>query len=371
MKARISRTLVLWTCVSLACACGDDSSGEDGDSDDDAGRGGARAAGSSAAGAGFGSRAGAGGRGGSGGSGGAGGRGGAGGSGGSGGTAGNPIPIGPLPDLGYVGCPDFWGCACLIGGDEAQPWHVCAPPCEGAMSACEAAPSASARAECQPQPVNVLGRRFLAEVEGACVLHCDGGLTCPDGLTCTAAGQGTQLCVAPGVVPYPAMLQPSAEPAETPVTAAPLQQLCEGRAVNVDGELDGDDPLYRRAAQDATGCMLAPDDWRYRYDLYEYELVGDGPHELTAHTCGAAASFDTVINVYQDRQGSAAPLDIAAPCAHLLAVADDSVYCEGSASLVRMTGLAAGVVQVMVTSFGPDETGTYQLTVESPTSTCR
>jgi hypothetical protein len=85
---------------------------------------------------------------------------------------------------------------------------------------------------------------------------------------------------------------------------------------------------------------------------------------------GAFHPIDTVVRAYQDSEGTDHPLDLDDACPHLLTQADDGCSNYGGPSLLRMTGLREGTVQIAVTTFGgpPDMPEPHVLHAWSDTS---
>jgi len=133
------------------------------------------------------------------------------------------------------------------------------------------------------------------------------------------------------------------------------------------GDLDAADPVYNRAT--LPGCTLSPLGTAVSYETWEWALIGAGPHDLTADLCGAA-TFDSVLGVYQAPDGARFPFDPAAPCDNLLFTSDDAAECGDATSYLAATGLASGFVEVIVTSATNGELGTYDLSFSSTTAPC-
>jgi hypothetical protein len=142
-----------------------------------------------------------------------------------------------------------------------------------------------------------------------------------------------------------------------------------------EGTLEDTDAPFIRVTNN---CVLPPPGYTYTVDVYALELVGPGPHHLVVDTCDSELLFsgqaffpiDTVLMAYQDSDGSDDPLDLDDACPHLLAQADDGCSNHAGPSLLRMTGLREGTVQIAVTTFGgpPTTPMPYVLHVWSDTS---
>lgn len=88
---------------------------------------------------------------------------------------GDSTPYGPCPDGGP--CPLDPMEACITDDVDAPTYSFCSATCLD-VSQCPAAPSGSAVPSCEP--LTPLGIPF-----SACVLRCETGATCPDGMACT------------------------------------------------------------------------------------------------------------------------------------------------------------------------------------------
>ncbi len=164
--------------------------------------------------------------------------------------------------------------------------------------------------------------------------------------------------------------------AASPVRVPLLDGSVELHAEHVfDGTLDNTDAPFIRVTD---SCGQPPAGYTYTVDVYAVELVGPGPHRLVVDTCDSELLFsgqafypiDTVVMAYQDSDGSDHPLDLDDACPHLLEQADDGCSNVAGPSLLRMTGLREGTVQIAVTTFGgpPATPMPYVLHVWSDTS---
>ncbi len=132
----------------------------------------------------------------------------------------------------------------------------------------------------------------------------------------------------------------------------------------LDQPLDGTEATFNRpfASADGSGCGLSGTGSMVFHDVYSYTLTG-GPTNYNVSTCNNA-DFDTVVAIYQAADGSADPFDPADACTNLVGYNDDgdlgATDC-GATSAVDVTGLIDGDIQVVVTSFANDQTGTYTL----------
>ena len=133
---------------------------------------------------------------------------------------------------------------------------------------------------------------------------------------------------------------------------------------SVDGVLDNNDPTFARPTA-ANNCTVSGTYTNVYYEVYTYELTGPGPHNLVASTCNAA-DFDTLLAVYQSPGGAADPFDPAAGCDNIVGFNDDGAGC-GLTSSVTLNDLEAGIVQVVVTSFGNAQSGNFTLDISSTT----
>jgi hypothetical protein len=116
-------------------------------------------------------------------------------------------------------------------------------------------------------------------------------------------------------------------------------------------------------------CLEPPAGYEYYVDVYSVNLVGPGPHDLVADTCDSPQA-DGMLYLYQDDQGSAAPLDLDNACPHLVAMDDAACGVLSGWARIRASGLAAGTVQVVVTTFGTTASAPapYDLKLISDTS---
>jgi hypothetical protein len=164
--------------------------------------------------------------------------------------------------------------------------------------------------------------------------------------------------------------------ATSPQRAPILDGSAELHAEHVfNGTLEGIDAPFIRVTD---SCGQPPPGYTYTVDVYAVELVGPGPHRLVVDTCDSELLFsgqvfnpiDTVVMAYQDSDGSNHPLDLDNACPHLLEQADDGCSNYAGPSLLRMSGLHEGTVQIAVTTFGgpPTTPMPYVLHVRSDTS---
>jgi len=139
-----------------------------------------------------------------------------------------------------------------------------------------------------------------------------------------------------------------------------------------DGELfssslDASDPTFNRSFG-ATSCGLSGTGTAVYFEVYEFELVGAGPHDLTVDLCNLA-TFDTTVAVYQEATGAASPFDSSDACLNRVGFNDDGTGCSLT-SYLELTGLVEGDVDVVVSSFGNGTTGAYDVVLSSTTSEC-
>src|SRR5450432_2273959 len=164
--------------------------------------------------------------------------------------------------------------------------------------------------------------------------------------------------------------------ATSPQRAPILDGSAELHAEHVfNGTLEHIDAPFIRVTD---SCGQPPPGYTYTVDVYAVELVGPGPHRLVVDTCDSELLFsgqvfnpiDTVVMAYQDSDGSNHPLDLDNACPHLLEQADDGCSNYAGPSLLRMSGLHEGTVQIAVTTFGgpPTTPMPYVLHVRSDTS---
>lgn len=164
--------------------------------------------------------------------------------------------------------------------------------------------------------------------------------------------------------------------ATSPQRAPILDGSAELHAEHVfNGTLEDIDAPFIRVTDN---CGQPPPGYTYTVDVYAVELVGPGPHRLVVDTCDSELLFtgqvfnpiDTVVMAYQDSDGSNHPLDLDNACPHLLEQADDGCSNYAGPSLLRMSGLHEGTVQIAVTTFGgpPTTPMPYVLHVRSDTS---
>jgi hypothetical protein len=164
--------------------------------------------------------------------------------------------------------------------------------------------------------------------------------------------------------------------ATSPQRAPILDGSAELHAEHVfNGTLEDIDAPFIRVTD---SCGQPPPGYTYTVDVYAVQLVGPGPHRLVVDTCDSELLFsgqvfnpiDTVVMAYQDSNGSNHPLDLDNACPHLLEQADDGCSNYAGPSLLRMSGLHEGTVQIAVTTFGgpPTTPMPYVLHVRSDTS---
>jgi len=135
------------------------------------------------------------------------------------------------------------------------------------------------------------------------------------------------------------------------------------------GELTTDDLRVHRSVRHATGCGTSPETYFYYQDVYAIELVGPGPHRLVLDSCGKGA-FALAVMIYA-KSGSATPYDTGNTCLNLLSSTEASGTKPcGQGVSARLQGFQPGIVYIVVTSNGPEITGSYTLSLTSETSRC-
>jgi hypothetical protein len=206
-----------------------------------------------------------------------------------------------------------------------------------------------------------------------CVLPCDAdaGTGCPQGYECIGhrAAIGP-FCAVPGSYitdvsgRYDSTTPPAVQPAAPVASTA---RLCG--SMDLSGDLAVGDLHLNRNVKIGMDCHTSPASYFYYQDVYAIELVGAGPHRLVLDSCGQV-QFGMSVMIYA-KIGSSAPYDTSNICLNLIASADPSGKqgCSQGVS-TRIEGLAAGIVYIVVTSNGPDVTGSYTLSVSSETSHC-
>ncbi|HSN76684.1 MAG TPA: S8 family serine peptidase, partial [Anaerolineae bacterium] len=128
------------------------------------------------------------------------------------------------------------------------------------------------------------------------------------------------------------------------------------------GELTPNDPVFNRPVGFGASCSLSGVGTAVHYDVYSYNLGGPTPHDLFASLVGGT-TMDTVLVFYQAPDGSANPFDPAQGCLNSVAFNDD--FGVGLQSQISATGLGAGWIDVVVTTFDNGETGAYTMDVAS------
>jgi len=104
--------------------------------------------------------------------------------------------------------------------------------------------------------------------------------------------------------------------------------------------------------------------WSVAYDAFQYNLVGPGPHEVTAETCNESTG-DTYLYLYQAPGGAANAFNPAGTCTNL--IDEDDQGC-GNQSRVTSTTLSDGFYTVVVSpwwALGGNVNG--NIIVEAPT----
>jgi hypothetical protein len=290
----------------------------------------------------------------------------------SSGSAGTAAAI-SLPTTGpYRACADFdvtspsTGCIC---SDEGQGSTVCLPTCMK-TSDCPQPPQGGPPVQC----IAAQGGLF-----SYCVMPCTGGAdggtssACPSGYTCSGQRDIVgPFCAVPGspisdvTLRYDTTTPAPVAPATPVGTTRPV---CSTPTV-LSGSLSSSSLSLTRALSTTSGCLASPYS-SYPQDVYAIELAGPGPHELTLDSCGHSA-FPMALMVFQ-KPGSTAPYDTKNVCNNLISSADPSGEpgCSGGGDLSRIVGMQPGTVFIVVTTEDPSgESGAYQLTVTSDTSSC-
>ncbi|NCC31368.1 MAG: hypothetical protein EOM24_04995, partial [Chloroflexia bacterium] len=130
------------------------------------------------------------------------------------------------------------------------------------------------------------------------------------------------------------------------------------------GELTATTPVFNRPVGSGVSCNLSGVGTAAHYEVYSYNLGGPEPHHLLASTVGGA-TMDTVLVFYQASDGSANPFDPTQPCLNTVAYNDDAA--GGLQSQLEVSNLLAGQVDVVLTTFENNVTGSYTMQVESNT----
>ncbi|HSM49809.1 MAG TPA: hypothetical protein VLA75_00250, partial [Thermoanaerobaculia bacterium] len=130
----------------------------------------------------------------------------------------------------------------------------------------------------------------------------------------------------------------------------------------VSGELTAGDPTFNRPVGFGGSCSLSGVGTAVHYDVYSFELLGPAPHDLFASLVGGT-TMDTVMVFYQAAGGTQNPFNPAAGCANSVAFNDD--FGSGLQSQISGTGLAAGWIDIVVTTFSNGTTGAYTMQVSS------
>ncbi len=146
-------------------------------------------------------------------------------------------------------------------------------------------------------------------------------------------------------------------PDGTTVQIQPGAPVCGGEAA---GSLDITDDTYNRGFGVGASCALSGSGTDVFYDVYTF--TADAGDDVLASTCNAA-SFDTTVMVYQAPDGSANPFNPADACANTIAYNDDTAGCGGNTSQVQTGALLAGEYQVVVSTFGNNQSGGYTLSL--------
>jgi hypothetical protein len=264
----------------------------------------------------------------------------------------------PVRTVEYLGCaqnPN--GCRyCATGGTIDDAWTFCTWECT-VDNPCAPASTGNVPAQC------------VRDLNGslACALPCKDGDTCPAGLWCLPDQAGKKFCVAPGLIEQPVSPHWAVEivpkqPAQ-PVNA-PAPMLCG--PMQYQGELTPTDPVYVRRGYT---CTQPPPTKTYYVDTYAFELTGRGPHELELDLC-ERSDFKSVIEVYENIDGTPRVFDLSNACANLVAVGVPGNTCNANSARLKAVGLQPGTVMVAVTSSQPLTTGAYTLRAKSITS-CR
>ncbi len=128
------------------------------------------------------------------------------------------------------------------------------------------------------------------------------------------------------------------------------------------GELTTNDPVFNRPVGSGGSCTPSGVGTAVYYDVYSYNLAGPIPHDLFASLVGGT-TLDTVLVFYQAGDGSQSPFDPTQPCLNNVAYNDD--FGGTLQSEISATGLGAGWIDVVVTTFGNDTTGPYTMQVAS------
>jgi hypothetical protein len=130
----------------------------------------------------------------------------------------------------------------------------------------------------------------------------------------------------------------------------------------VNGELTAGDPVFNRPVGFGGSCSLSGVGTAVHYDVYSFELAGPAPHDLFASLV-SGTTMDTIMVFYQAPGGTQNPFNPAAGCTNSVAYNDD--FGGTLQSQITGTGLGAGWIDVVVTTFDNGTTGTYTMQVSS------
>jgi hypothetical protein len=158
---------------------------------------------------------------------------------------------------------------------------------------------------------------------------------------------------------------PEATKPATPV--APATKLCGSTTLS--GELSDTDLHLTRSVRLDARCVTSP--YQYYQDVHAIELVGPGPHRLELEAC-EPTNISMALMIFQ-KVGSTSPYDTANTCLNLISSPQPAAHpnCTSNGVSARFVGMQPGTVFVVVSSEGPDKTGSYSLSLRSETSTCK
>lgn len=278
------------------------------------------------------------------------------------GTYATPTVEGWNCDIGFYGTGDGCDCGCGIVDPDCTDATVGScefcndtGSCDTTGNDCPGIIDAVDNSQCSMDPPAEWTCGDAAYADGTCDCGCGAfdALDCADATIDSCVSCNTTGSCAEGEVDC-ATISVADTTGCASASCTPEQEL--------DAPLDGTEDTFNRpfANADGTGCALSGTGTAVFHDVYAYTLAG-GPTSYQVSTCGNA-DFDSVLAVYQAADGSADPFNPADACANLVGYNDDNAGLGcGATSAVDVADLVDGDIQVVVTSFGNDTTGTYTL----------
>jgi hypothetical protein len=123
--------------------------------------------------------------------------------------------------------------------------------------------------------------------------------------------------------------------------------------------------------------------WSHTYDAFEYQLIGPGPHEMTAETCANPGAYYNAMYLYQAPGGAAGAFNPGSVCTNLVAYSQfqacafgtrltSTTLEEGFYTIVIGPWLAqqaslAGDIEIEAPTCGPFKADDFVTTLDSPT----